>query len=78
MDPSTISYVTLLHHRKCDSILVSGERQDILVRSGFLGEELVTGKCDDYEPTTFVLFIKTLQFLVLRRESAMGRRIDDE
>lgn len=78
MDPLSLYYVALLHQWKGDSVLVSGERQDIFIGAGFLGQELVTGECDDCESATLVLLVEELELLVLGRESTVGCCIYDK
>ena len=58
--------------------MVSGERQDVFIRTGFLGQELVAGECNDDKSATFVLLVEEFEILVLGRESAMGRCVDNE
>ena len=72
------TYIALLHQWKRDSVLISGEWQDILIGTRLLGQELVAGKRNDSESAALVLFVEEFEILVLGRESTMGCCVHDE
>ena len=70
--------VDLGEQRKRDAVVDLAERLDLLLAAGLLRAELVAGKAEDLEPLAVQLLVERLEPLVLRRESALARRVDDQ
>lgn len=62
--------------RECDSKVGIAECNDLLVGSRCLMFKLVARKIQNLKSLRTVLLVNTLQFIVLRRKSAFGRRVD--
>lgn len=70
--------VHLFHDGERHAVVELAELADLLVRAALLVAELVAGEPDDLEALVVVALVELLELLVLRREAALGRDVDDE
>src|SRR5579862_75334 len=70
--------VDLREHRKRHVVVRLAERRDLLFVARFLSAELVAGKAEHFQALVAILAVEPLEALVLRRESAFARGVDDE
>ena len=65
-------------HRKADAVGQRTEFPDLRLVAWFLMTELVAGEAKDREAACRVFLLQRLESLVLRRESALARHVDDQ
>jgi len=70
--------VDLAEHRKADAVVHLAELADFVRAAGLLRTELVAGKAENGEALGMKLLVELLQPLILRREPAFARGVDDE
>src|SRR5262249_53193286 len=71
-------YVDLCEHREGDAVVTGAESLDLYFATRLLLPELITGETEHRESTVLKFVVERLQPLVLRRETALARDIDDE
>src|ERR1700722_20086977 len=70
-------HVDLGEHWKAHAVVFLAKRANLIGRAGLLLTELVAGKSQHIEPAILVVAIELLEPRVLRRESALARRVHD-
>src|SRR5437870_5470095 len=70
--------VDLGEHRKRHAVIDLAERLDLLLIAGLLRAELIARKAEHFEAAIVHLLVDRFETLVLRRESALARGVDDE
>src|SRR5207237_1227622 len=68
----------LCEHREGDAIVTGAEPLDLCFAVRLLMPELITGETEHHKTPVPEFVIERLQPLVLRRETALARDIDDE
>ena len=68
----------LFVHRERDAVGRRTKGQDFFGRTWFLAEELVTGKPNHAESTVGIFLLQFFESCVLRRETTLGRHIDEK
>ena len=63
-------------HREVGVVLGAGEFEDLFVRTGLLGAELVAREAQDVEALVLVLFMKGTQTCVLAGEASTAGEVD--
>ena len=71
-------HVDLCEHREGDTVVPGAELLDLCFAARLLLPELITGETEDHETPVHEFVVERLQPLVLRREPALARDIDDE
>jgi len=70
--------VDLGEHGKFDAVVLFAELADLAFAAGLLLAELVAGKTQHRETVWAQFFVERFEARILRRESALARRVDDE
>src|SRR6185312_2019210 len=70
--------VDLGEQRKRHAVVELAETRDFLFVAGLLRAELVAGEAQHLEALAMEFFVEGLETLVLRREAALARRVDDQ
>jgi hypothetical protein len=68
----------LCEHREGDAVVPGAELLDLCFAARLLMPELITGETEHHEIPVLEFVVERLQPLVLRREPALARDIDDE
>ena len=71
-------HVNLLEHREANAVRGRAELLDLLGRTRLLTHELIAGKTHHAETSVGVLAVQRFESLVLRRQTTLGRDVDDE
>src|SRR5579864_2473056 len=70
--------IYLVEHRKAHAVVHLAERADLFAAARLLLAELIAGKAQNGQPARAQFFVELLQPRILRRETALARRVDDE
>src|SRR4029077_7222521 len=70
--------VDLGEHRKADAVVHFAELADLALAARLLVAKLVAGKAQHLEAAAVERFVQLLEALILRREPALARRVDDQ
>ena len=71
-------HLRLLLLREGRVVLQRAELVNFLVRAGRLSRKLVAGDIDDLKSLVMIRLVHCLERLIVRREAAAGRRVDDQ
>src|SRR2546428_11613377 len=71
-------HVNLIEERESDVVLGGAELFDFLVSARLLAHELIARKTKNSEALVLIFLVDSLERFVLRRETALGRDVDDE
>jgi len=71
-------HVDLCEHREGDAVVTGAKPLDLCFAPRLLLPELITGETEQHKTLVLEFVVERLQPLVLRRETALARDIDDE